>query len=170
MRSLRAFLPFASVVLLTIAAILPWGLPVEDRFVLPLLPIVAIYYWTLDRKAWLPEWGVFLAGLMLDILSQGPLGYWALIYLVTYVAAVFASRLRLETAAARLAAFAGVIGAVTVFAWFVASLYFLQVLDWGPYVRGAGFAFLAACLIVVVRSAFGAGGEPRRPVRLTRGV
>ncbi|MBS0234646.1 MAG: rod shape-determining protein MreD [Proteobacteria bacterium] len=170
MRWLRAFLPVASVAILTVVAILPWGLPVEDRFVLPLLPIVAIMYWTLDRDAWLPEWAVFLAGLMLDVLTQGPLGYWALIYLVAYIAAVFVSHLRFETALGRFGAFAGAIIGVTAFAWLAASVYFLKVLDWEPYIRSAAFALAAACLILGVRAIFGSRNESDRAVRLTRGA
>ncbi len=166
---LRTLAPVASVALLTIAAILPWGLPVEDRFVLPLLPIVAITYWTLDRDAWLPEWVVFLAGLMLDVLTQGPLGYWALVYLVTYVVAVFASRLRCETNVRKLAIFAGVILAVTVFAWLAASVYFLEMLDLAPYARGAASALLAACLVTLAFGVLGTASEPGRAVRLRRG-
>lgn len=166
---LRAFLPVATVAILTVAAILPWGLPVEDRFVLPLLPIVAIMYWTLDRDAWLPEWAAFLAGLMLDVLTQGPLGYWALIYLVAYVAAVFVSHLCFETALGWSAAFASAIVAVTTFAWLAASVYFLEVLDWRPYVRSAAFALAAACLIMGARALFGSKNQRDRAVRLTRG-
>jgi len=169
MTRLRLLMPVLWLSVLAIVAILPWGLPWEDRFVLPLLPIVAIYYWTLDRDAWLPEWLVFLAGLLLDVLTQGPLGYWALVYLATYVVAVFCSRLNLETAIQRLALFAGAIVAVTFFAWLAASVYFLELLDWQPYARGAGFALLSAGIVTLVVSAFKISAAPSRPVRLSRG-
>ena len=47
---LRAVLPVASVVVLTILAVLPWGVPVEDRVALPLLSGAASYYWTCDTS------------------------------------------------------------------------------------------------------------------------
>jgi rod shape-determining protein MreD len=169
MMRVRSLMPALSVSVLTIVAILPWGLPWEDRFVLPLLPIVAIYYWTRDSDAWLPEWIIFLAGLLLDVLTQGPLGYWALVYLATYVVAVFCSRLKLETTVQRLMLFAGAIIAVTFFAWLTASVYFLELRDWEPYARGAGFAVLSACIVTLAIAAFRFSAAPGRPVRLSRG-
>lgn len=169
MRWLRFLMPVASVAALTIVAILPWGLPTVDRFVLPLLPVVAIYYWTLDRDAWLPEWSIFLAGLLLDVLTQGPLGYWALVYLVAYVIAVYCSRFAVNTTAQRLALFTGAIVSVTLFAWLAASAYFIAFLDAEPYGRGAGVAVLAAALITLLRRVARSAGTPARPVRLTRG-
>ncbi len=169
MMRLRMIIPVLSVALLTIAAILPWGLPTDYRFVLPLLPIVAIYYFTLDGDAWLPEWVVFLAGLLLDVLTQGPLGYWALVYLVAYVVAVCCSRVRVETMVAKFALLGGAIIAITTFAWFAASFYSLEMLALSPYVLGAGFALLAACLAMFLRGLLRGSGIVARPMRLTRG-
>lgn len=169
MSRLRALLPVASVVMLTIMAVLPWGVPVEDRFALPLLPVAAIYYWTSDRAAWLPEGAVFLSGLLLDVLTQGPLGYWALVYLAAHLVAVVASRFRFETVAARFAAFAAAVVAVTVFGWLAASVYFLQLLAWEPHARGAGIAVLTGLAVTCLHGMFIAAGGPIRTVRLTRG-
>jgi rod shape-determining protein MreD len=169
MRLVRSLVPLVTVVMLTIFALLPWGMPSEDRFILPLLPIVAIYYWTLDRNAWLPEWAIFLCGVLLDILTQGALGYWALVYLVAYAAAVLCSRTVADTTLQRLGLFAAAIGAVTSFAWLLASAYFIELLDVMPYVRGAAFAVLAAAIITVTSNFLKSSGPPPRPVRLTRG-
>jgi rod shape-determining protein MreD len=144
-------LPTLSILALTFAAVLPWGLPSSYRFVLPLLPIVAIYYCALDAERWLPDWVVFVVGLTLDILTQGPLGYWALVYLIAYVVGVYASRVSADTAISRIAVLAASIIAVTIFAWLAASVYFLEVLDWVPYARGAIFALV---LSVAVQFAF----------------
>ncbi|CAA2138983.1 rod shape-determining protein MreD [Hyphomicrobium sp. ghe19] len=166
---LRFLMPVISVVVLTLAAVLPWGLAAEDRFVLPLLPVIAIYRWTLDADAWLPEWVVFLTGLTLDVLTQGPLGYWALVYLFAYAVALFASRVRVDSALGRMALLAGAIGLVTAFAWLLASLYFLQMLDWAPYARSAIVAIFAALLIFPVLGLIRSVSKPARGIRLTRG-
>ena len=166
---LRFLMPVISVVVLTLAAVLPWGLAAEDRFVLPLLPVIAIYRWTLDRDAWLPEWVVFLAGLTLDVLTQGPLGYWALVYLFAYAVALFASRVRIDTVFGRMALLAGAILLVTAFAWLLASLYFLQLLNWAPYARSAIVAMFAALLVVPVLGLIRSVSKPARDIRLTRG-
>jgi rod shape-determining protein MreD len=166
---LRTLMPVATVALLTIAAVLPWGLSSANRLTLPLLPVVAIYFWTLDRDAWLPEWSIFLAGLLLDLLTQGPLGYWALVYLVAYVITVLCSRLRIETVTKRLLVFAGAIVAITIFAWLAASVYLLEVLEWEPYARGAGAAVFAAVVLTFAAMAFMPSGTPGRQIRLARG-
>lgn len=169
MSRLRALLPVASVVVLTILAVLPWGVPVEDRVALPLLSVAVIYYWTCDRTAWLPEGAVFLCGLLLDVLTQGPLGYWALVYLVAQVVAVVASRFRFETVAARFAVFAAAVVVVAVFSWLAASVYFLQLLASEPYARGTAIVVLAGLAVTCLHGVFIGSGAPIRAVRLTRG-
>lgn len=166
---LRFLMPVLSVAVLTLVAALPWGLAAEDRFVLPLLPVIAIYRWTLDADAWLPEWVIFLTGSTLDVLTQGPLGYWALVYLFAYVVALFASHVAVGNAIGRMALLAGAIVAVTGFAWLLASLYFLQMLNWEPYARSALVTIAAALLIVPVLGIFRSISKPGRAVRLTRG-
>jgi rod shape-determining protein MreD len=169
MRWLRFLMPVISITVLMLAATLPWGLPTADRFVLPLLPVVAIYHWTRDQDAWLPEWVIFLTGLTLDVLTQGPLGYWALVYLFAYVIAIFASHITVEGFVGRLALLAGAVVVVTVFAWLAASFYFLEMLEPEPYARGAIFAFLSAFLITPVLGIFGTLSKSVRAARLTRG-
>ncbi len=169
MRWSRFLLALASIAVLTLAAALPWGLPTSDRFVLPLLPVVAISYWTIDPDAWLPEWVIFLAGLSLDVLTHGPLGYWALVYLFTYVVAIFASRVAVEGGVGRIVLLACIVIAVTGFAWLAASFYFLEILDLAPFARGAMFAVISALLITPVLGSLRAVLKPIRTVRLTRG-
>ncbi|WP_045836613.1 rod shape-determining protein MreD [Hyphomicrobium sp. 99] len=166
---LRFLMPVISVVVLTLAAALPWGLAAEDRFVLPLLPVIAIYEWTRDPDAWLPEWVIFIAGLTLDVLTQGPLGYWALVYLFAYVVALIASRTSAETVIGRMALIAFAIIAVTGFSWILASLYFLQLLDWQPYARSALITMLAALVLVPLLGILRFGSRTSRGIRLTRG-
>lgn len=46
----RIVAPIGSVAVLALIAALPLGVPAEDRFFLPLLPVVAIHYWTLRHE------------------------------------------------------------------------------------------------------------------------
>ena len=163
--------PIGSVAVLTLIAALPLGIPAGDRFFLPLLPVVAIHYWTLRHDAWLPEWAVFLAGLTLDILTHGPLGYWALIYLLVHLTATLSSRLPVAGTLGRLALLGFAILLVTVVAWAAASLYFFELLDWVPYATGAVLASLCALLIVLPLLRFLDGAvDSHRNIRLTRGT
>lgn len=166
----RFVAPIGSVAVLTLIAALPWGVPAADRFFLPLLPVVAVHYWALRHDAWLPEWAVFIAGLTLDVLTHGPLGYWALIYLLVHLTATLSSRLAVEGTLGRLMLLGFAIVLVTVVAWAVASLYFFEPLDWVPYATGAGLASLCALFIVLpmLRVLEGAV-DPSRNVTLTRG-
>lgn len=141
-------LPFFSVAVLTVLAALPWGLPTEDRFFLPMLPAVAIHYWALRRHGALPEWSVFVAGLLLDIFTHGPLGYWPLVYLAAYTLGVVEATAGRKWQVLRLALFAASLALIAAFGWAVASIYFFELADWRPYVRGVGLAAAAAVLIV----------------------
>lgn len=49
--------------------------------VAPVLPLIAVYYWSVHRPDLMPFWLVFLIGLLQDILTAGPTGLWAMILL-----------------------------------------------------------------------------------------
>ena len=161
--------PLASIVFLTVVAVLPWGLPSEARFFLPLLPVVAIHYWSLRQPENLPEWFVFFAGLALDVLTHGPLGYWALIYLLGYVLGVLSRPYGHLGQSVRVALFAAALAVVALLAWMVSSAYALEIVDWRPYAIGAGYAALASLLILPVLHVFAAAKEARLGTRLQRG-
>ncbi len=170
MSFLRRMAPVGSIALLTILAALPWGLPANDRFFLPLLPVIAIHFWTLRHDAWVPEWIVFLAGLSLDVLTQGPLGYWALIYLVAHLIATFSVPFAALGSAPRFLLLGIAIVAVTIVSWAVSSLYFFEIADWRPYAAGAGLAGLSALFLVPILHALDAPEKTRENARLVRGV
>ena len=148
MPALKYIVPLSSIILLTLIAALPWGLPSEDRFFLPFLPVVAIYYWALRRPELVPEWFVFLSGLCLDTLTHGPLGYWALVYLAAYASGVMSQPFGNTGSLARIGLFIASLSAVAFAAWAAASLYFVEFADWTAFARGAGLAGAAAILIV----------------------
>ena len=90
---LDRLIPALTIIVATVLVALPWGMAAENRFLLPLLPLIVIHFWTLRRPGDVAEWWVFVAGLSLDILTNGPIGYWALIYLLGYAAAVLSHAL-----------------------------------------------------------------------------
>ncbi len=55
MRILARLGPTLPVLALVLVAALPWGLPPEGRFFLPLIPFVAVHYWALRHPAALPD-------------------------------------------------------------------------------------------------------------------
>jgi rod shape-determining protein MreD len=59
--------------MLLLAAPRPFG-PVPA----PLLPVMVLHFWTVARPGLIPAPLVFLTGILLDLLTGAPLGFWAL--------------------------------------------------------------------------------------------
>jgi rod shape-determining protein MreD len=119
-------LPLVVTLLLIVVVCLPWGGPPWSETALMLLPAASIYYWSLRRPQLMPAVLVFACGLLLDVLTHGPLGVWALAALVVALTARRARRVRpvrgwLRSAAAGVATFAIALALVTgleaAFAW-----------------------------------------------------
>ncbi len=159
-----------TIVVTTILVALPWGMAAENRFFLPLLPLIVIHYWTMRRPTLIAEWWVFLAGLSLDILTHGPIGYWAFIYLLGYAAAQFSSQKSEDGVIAKWGLSAATLMVLTGIAWAVSSLYHFELADWRPY----AFAAVAAALIYPVLGVVLRGLSLSRPqsrnVLLKRGL
>lgn len=51
---------------------------------LGMIPLIAVFLWPRKSSPGLSSVGVFLTGLMTDIFSGGPLGLWAIIFLLAY--------------------------------------------------------------------------------------
>lgn len=51
------------------------------------VPVLLIVYWQTTQTGTLSPWVVFAAGLFLDCVSQGPLGYWASIFVAAWALA-----------------------------------------------------------------------------------
>jgi rod shape-determining protein MreD len=170
MRASDQLVPALATGTLAVLAVLPWGLPADGRFVLPFLPVVAIHYWSSRHPERLSAAVPFVAGLVVDVLSNGPLGYWPLIYLVSYMLGVEAHRFPASGPAARWAQFTGVLLALVIAAWCVASLYHFAISDWRPFAWAFWVTALSYPAIAFVLRAL--DPAPVRPAndRLVRGV
>lgn len=169
MSVLRYGAPLVTIALLTLIAALPWGLPSDYRFFLPLLPAVAIHYWSVRRDDLAIEWLAFLSGLVLDVLTQGPLGYWSLIYLLSRVMGLQSVRFSEAGQGVRILLYALALAVTATAAWAISSLYFLEFADWRPYANGAGLAALASLVIVPVLHTLDTPERARAFPNLTRG-
>ena len=76
----RRLAPFATTVLLVVLNAIPLPLP-DYRAIVPLVPLMAVFYWALYRPDLMPAAGVFLIGVLDDVLTGAPLGLNALIFL-----------------------------------------------------------------------------------------
>ena len=121
-----------------VIAAVPWVLPAEASFILPSLLIIAVFVLTIQRKRKLPGISVFAAGLLFDILTAGPMGYWAILFLRTYTIAVqYRIRAGRTEFSALWAVFAGTAILAAAAGWGLASLYFVRIIDWQPMAIGA---------------------------------
>lgn len=162
MHGLKFAAPPVSLAILVVFGALPWGLPADYRFFFPMLPIVAIYYWSWQRLAPVKAWMVFAAGLIVDVLTNGPLGYWALIYLGVPVAGEIIGSF--VPSVSRPIVLTTTLCIAAVAAWLLSSLYFFEVADWRPYALGALLAGLGALLLLPVLRLIDAEQRGRRPI------
>ena len=84
-------LPALSVLFAVLATAVPWGLPADATFMLPLVVVMMGFCWRLMPDAVLPLTACLLLGLLTDVMSGGPLGFFALMALIA------ASAWRLKT-------------------------------------------------------------------------
>lgn len=136
---MSAMLPALSVLFAVFAAAVPWGLPADATFILPLVVVMMVFCWRVLPDTVLPPYLALLLGLLTDITSGGPLGFWALMSLI---AASVAGRTRPFTDGRDVQrlwlGWAIVACLVAGIGWLLASLYFLRWIDWWPIAVGAG--------------------------------
>ena len=69
----RNILPFFATILLIMVAMVPLRVPILSP-VIPSLPVIAVYYWSVYKPNLMPVWAIFLIGLFHDLLAAGPPG------------------------------------------------------------------------------------------------
>ncbi|MGD9867355.1 MAG: hypothetical protein AB7U38_05060 [Hyphomicrobiales bacterium] len=121
-----------------VVSALPLGLPSDATFVPPMLMAALIYLFSVLRPA-LPAWIAFLVGLASDVLSAGPLGYWAFIFLLVHTLAVQWQPPPGLGFAGLWSMFVITTAVVSLAGWLVACAYFFGAVDWQPMVLG-GFS------------------------------
>lgn len=169
MRSLISALAALSLVCVTVLAAMPWGLAPDYRFVLPHLPFAAIHYWTLRDPGRIPIWLIFACGVAIDVASGGPLGFWPLVFLAGYGIAALEWPFSKESRIGRWLIFLSVLVILVTLEWGMASLYYLQLMDWKPFALAAFFAGLAYPPEAFLLHLTGSGPEPRSNPSLVRG-
>lgn len=87
----RHLTPVALTFVLVILNVVPTHLPGAAR-VLPVLPLIAVFHWSIHRPSLMPASAVFLIGLFQDGLSGAPLGLHALIFLAVHGIVLFQHR------------------------------------------------------------------------------
>lgn len=144
MRTLRTLGAWIAFLAMVVAASLPWGLPDDWRLAPAFFPVLVLHALNVRQlRPVIPEWLTFLGGVLLDALSQGPLGYWALLYLIAYVLSAYAERLAGEGFLTRWISGAATASAVGAAAYVIAALYEQRLVGHDPFLNS-----VAVCLAV----------------------
>ena len=131
-------LPALSVLFAVLATAVPWGLPADATFILPLVMVTMVFCWQTIPGALLPPAAAALLGLLADIMSGGPLGYWALMSLIGASVGGRSGVLGEGREFGQIWLIWGVLACVLAgFGWLLASLYFFRWIDWWPIAFGA---------------------------------
>lgn len=151
---LRTLVPVTTIVLALVLVLMPWGINADEwpavRYMVPLGPLALIHYWIVRRPWAVPFLLVFACGLVIDVATAGPLGFWALIYLLASAVVRLAGTQLHGTLSGRFAAFAaGFVFAAAVI-WIVASGYYLRPMEVEPVLAAAGALVLAYPLFAAV--------------------
>lgn len=84
--NLIRLLKAAAPTLLGLAGVIILALPIrllEGWAPTPLIPLVVVFFWSIYGPDYMPPLSVFVIGVLQDLLTGGPLGLWAVVYLVT---------------------------------------------------------------------------------------
>jgi rod shape-determining protein MreD len=138
---MNAGVPALSVFVAALATAAPWGLPADATFIPPLIVMTMIFCWRALPGTVFPSYLALLLGLFTDILSGGPLGFWAMMALIAANAGGRApspgeDRNRLWLFWACVAA------AIGVLAWLLGSLYVVRLIDAWPIAFGVCVSIL----------------------------
>ncbi len=125
----RKMTPFGLTVALVMLNVLPLHVPGMAR-VMPLLPLMAVYHWAVNRPQLMPAYVVFLVGLLQDILTGAPLGMSAMVFLGVYGIVVGQRRFLVgKSFAVVWLGFALVAAAAGAADWFLVSLFYVTIVD-----------------------------------------
>lgn len=139
---LSAIAPSVSVAALLVLALLPWGVSAAAwpfvAYLPPLLPLAVILYWLIRRPEALPLVMIFATGLTVDAVTRGPLGFWALIYLMGSAIILLTAGKLNRSPLGRFTAFAGGFVMTGALAWLVATAYTLGRVEVEPVLAATG--------------------------------
>lgn len=146
----RYAFPVALTTLVLLLLSLPLGLPGQAQMQ-PAWALASVYFWSLFRPASLPAPSVFLIGLLLDLLAQGPIGVEVLILLLTQAGAISSRRfLTRQGFAVVWLAFIGFAVVATATEWFLISFISWRLLPMAPGIFECALAIGAYPLLATL--------------------
>ncbi len=126
---------------------LPWALAPETAFAFPMLVLAVMAVAVMRHPMCAPSWLCFACGLSIDIMTQGVLGYWALVYLAGTLLIRLAPQRMTERLSGRLVALVGLGLGVLVVQTAISWIIYQQAPVWD--VVGFGVAVMIGAGIVL---------------------
>ena len=123
-RSLGMVVPIVSFVVAAVVTNVPLMPMFGSLSLMPSLPVAVLFFWVVYRPDLLTPYLVLFSGLFFDLMSDGPIGVWALTFVVLF-ALTFSQRVSL-VARVGLEQWAGYVFYcmfATMFVWTIVSLY-----------------------------------------------
>lgn len=168
--AIRNIIPALTVALATLLAALPWGLSSDSRFLLPMLPYAAIHWWAARRPTLMPEWLAFACGLVTDVLTHGPLGYWSLVFLIGLMFVQVSRAFERTSPIGRWLHYCATLVLLALVQWLIAAAFFMSAIDWRPFLFGALLAAVVYPLFGLVFAPFDRLWPASAHRRFDRGV
>ena len=142
-----AIVPFATGILFVLIGALPIGVS-GWSMVSPLLVLGIVFFWAISRPTLLPPVAVFTLGILYDALSGGPLGLWALVFLLVQFFVVSQRRVLVGISfALGWVSFMPVAFGAAFFAWAGASIYYGTLVSVTPVLVQAALTLAAYPLV-----------------------
>jgi rod shape-determining protein MreD len=160
---MSTILPALSVLFAVVATAVPWGLPADATFILPLVVVMMVFCWRAFPGVTLSPIVAVLLGLLTDIMSGGPLGFWALLVLIGSSAGSYARSFGAGRQMGPLwLIWTALAPGLALFGWLLASAFFLRWVDWWPIAVGAAasvvlFPVVLKGLLWIERGSLGLG-------------
>jgi rod shape-determining protein MreD len=121
--------PTLTVAIAILMTVLPYGFS-RGVFTTPAFALIPVFFWATYKPDLLPVPIVFLLGLGQDLATAGPVGLWAVVFLITYSITLWQSE-QIEGQPFRVQwlGFAAATAVGLIAGWFLASVYFSKFLQ-----------------------------------------
>jgi rod shape-determining protein MreD len=164
-------LPAITALIAALFAILPFGAGDTVRAGLSFAPLMVIHYWSARRPQLLPVPLIFALGLVVDVLTHGPLGFWALMALAAAAAAHGEIAMTGQsTATGRAAVYAITMVMLAALSFGIASGYSGQLIDGQPMLLAALAAIVLYPVMAALLMPIDRLWDIQRPSLFTRGA
>ena len=130
--------PVLSLFALIAIAHLPLGAPHSASFLIPSIIMALVFIWSVTEPDNVKPWMIFMLGVVADVISSGPIGFWALYYLSAQaIGSWFAHNPANSGLLVSWVEFLFTAFVVTLLTWVVTTVYTMQYADWSPMLLGA---------------------------------